>query len=52
MGHTMKKPPNKYDDIIDSRDVIERIAELESQVGLSATAILKPTPRSSRMTAA
>lgn len=30
MGLTMNKPPNKYDDIIDSRDVIERIAELES----------------------
>lgn len=32
MGHTMmKNPPTKYHDIIDSRDVMERIAELQAE---------------------
>lgn len=34
MGLTMKAI-TKYDDIIDSRDVIERIAELQAQIGKS-----------------
>lgn len=31
MGHTMKNPPTNTDDVIDSRDVMERIAELQAE---------------------